>query len=172
MEMPAYLSRFLGKGVTDPFEVDKDIDSITRATVSVEALARTVKESSRRIAADALGITVKEDQLKSGSWSWLWLAFLFAFAGTGYVLTKRSPKIQRFRDLSPDSGIHSHRPLSLIAFFHTSCIQSADVQTVFISPLVFDRHRHSSVRDYCRPVLLRLALPLRSALGVPRQTAF
>lgn len=123
MEMPVYLSRFLGKRVTDPFEVDKDIDSITRATVSVEALAKTVKESSRRIAADALGMNITEDDLKSGDWSWLWPALLFALAGAGYVLTRRSPRFRRIRDLSLITGfmvpgLYLSSPFSILHVFN------------------------------------------------------
>lgn len=123
MEMPSYLSRFLGKRVTDPFEVDKDIDSITRATVSVEALAKTVKESSRRIAADSLGINVKNDDSKSGGWSWIWPAFLFAFAGAGHVLTRRSPKFHRLRDATLITGflvigLYLSSPFSILHVFN------------------------------------------------------
>lgn len=65
METPEYLSQFIGKSVNEPFEIDRDIDGISRATVSVEALARTIRESSRLMAARVFNIEVKDEERKS-----------------------------------------------------------------------------------------------------------
>jgi hypothetical protein len=99
LESPAYLGRYLGKSIADPFIVDRDIDGISRATVSVEALARTVRESARIIAADVYGIRVAGGTAPPrGWWSGALYAALFAAAAAGYVLSRRGPGWQRYRD--------------------------------------------------------------------------
>jgi hypothetical protein len=100
LETAAYLDRYVGKSVADAFVADRDIDGITRATVSVEALARTVRESSRRVASNVYGMEVREGPPSaSGAW---WpgpvYAALVAAAAAGYLLTRRDPSRRRVRD--------------------------------------------------------------------------
>ncbi len=99
LETPAYLGRFIGKSVLDRFEVDRDIDGISRATVSVEALARTVRESSRVVAEQVYGIEAAHGALtpRSGR-EWAAYGVLFAVALGGYFGTRRSRRHQRLRD--------------------------------------------------------------------------
>ncbi len=99
LETPAYLGRFIGKSVLDRFEVNRDIDGISRATVSVEALARTVRDSSRAVAEQVYGIRAAPGTaaVRSG-WGWAAYGALFAAALCGYVLTRWSPRMQRPRD--------------------------------------------------------------------------
>jgi NosR/NirI family nitrous oxide reductase transcriptional regulator len=106
MELPAYLAQFIGKVVTDPFVVDQDIDGISRATVSVKALASTVRESSRIIAMNMLGmhITAGRDSSKR-EYTWLWYAILFFLAFSGYLLTRKYRNHLRVRDISLLAGI-------------------------------------------------------------------
>jgi len=89
LETPAYLGRFIGKSVFDRFEIDRDIDGISRATVSVEALAKTVRESSRAVAANVYGMQAGAGQAAAGDRSWAWYAAVLVFAGAGYALTRR-----------------------------------------------------------------------------------
>ncbi|MDZ7780811.1 MAG: 4Fe-4S binding protein [Gemmatimonadota bacterium] len=42
--------QFAGKSVADPFEVNGDVDGVTRATISTRALARGIRNASRRVA--------------------------------------------------------------------------------------------------------------------------
>lgn len=106
MERREYLDRYIGKSVHDRFEVDRDIDGITRATVSVEALARTVRDSSRTVAANVFGIEVrKEESATAESRGWVWYALLFAAAAAGYFLTRRSRRYLRLRDVTLIAGI-------------------------------------------------------------------
>jgi NosR/NirI family nitrous oxide reductase transcriptional regulator len=106
LETPAYLNRFIGKSVFDRFEIDRDIDGISRATVSVEALAKTVRESSRAMAADVYGLQAGAGQAAAaGEGSWAWYAAVLLFGGAGYVLTRRGRRLQRMRDLSLAAGI-------------------------------------------------------------------
>ncbi len=123
LELPSYLSQFIGKSVTDPFEVDRDIDGITRATVSVKALADTVRESSRTAARDVLGISSGPAGTGRRETAWLWYAGLFIAAAAGYVLTRRSRKFQTLRDLSLASsviivGLYLSAPFSVIHVFN------------------------------------------------------
>jgi len=124
MELPAYLSRFIGKHAADPFEVDRDIDGITRATVSVTALADTVRESSRTVAVNALGMSIKPGgKAAPGAITWLWYALLFLMSFTGYALTRRSQKLRLLRDVSLAAslvivGFYLSSPFSILHVFN------------------------------------------------------
>ncbi|MDP2167301.1 MAG: 4Fe-4S binding protein [Thermodesulfovibrionales bacterium] len=106
METPEFLRQFLGKSINDPFEVDKDIDAISRATVSVEALSKTVRESSRKIASEAMGLEVVSRE-KAGRFNLKWAAYclLFLLSLAGYFITRGSKRFLRLRDISLVLGI-------------------------------------------------------------------
>lgn len=124
METPAYISRFIGKSVYDRFEIDKDIDGISRATVSVEALARSVRESSRAVAANVYGLHAGPDgPAGSGSPSWLWYSLFFLFGLSGYVLTRRDGRYRTLRDISLAGsiavvGLYLASPFSILHVFN------------------------------------------------------
>lgn len=105
MEERGYLEQFAGKSITSGFMVDKDIDGISRATVSVEALAATVRESSRRAAAAAFGLQVPEAVPAAQGRGWLLIAALFLIAGAVYVVTGRRKSFDRWRDVVLAAGI-------------------------------------------------------------------
>ena len=99
LETPAYLNRFIGKSILDRFEVDRDVDGISRATVSVEALARTLRDSSRTAAERAYGLRVPGGPERAArGWEWVLYGGLYLTAAAGYVLTRRSQRWQPFRD--------------------------------------------------------------------------
>jgi transcriptional regulator of nitric oxide reductase len=50
VEPPAFGAQFRGKSIRDPFIVGKDVDIVSRATITVRAAARTIRESSRIVA--------------------------------------------------------------------------------------------------------------------------
>ena len=50
IDLPEFPTQFDGKSVRDRFRVGEDIDSISRATVTVGSAARAVRNSARRIA--------------------------------------------------------------------------------------------------------------------------
>jgi hypothetical protein len=124
METPGYLSRFIGKSVFDRFEIDKDIDGISRATVSVQALARTVRNSSRAVAATVYGINVKtEEGTAVASRGWVWYGVLMVLSSGGYLLTRRSKKYIRLRDVSLSAsviiiGLYLSSPFSILHVFN------------------------------------------------------
>jgi sulfite exporter TauE/SafE len=60
LEDPATLARFRGRKVTDPLRVGEDVDAVTAATVSAEALAGGIREAGRTIAAERFGIAAAE----------------------------------------------------------------------------------------------------------------
>lgn len=50
IDLPEFAAQFKGKSVRDRFETGADIDLVSRATISVRAAARIVRESSRVVA--------------------------------------------------------------------------------------------------------------------------
>jgi hypothetical protein len=106
LETPDYLNRLIGKSILDRFEVDRDVDGISRATVSVEALARTLREGSRIAAERAYGLRVSGESGRAagGPEAGLYGA-VFLTAAAGYVLTRRSQRWQPFRDFVLIAGI-------------------------------------------------------------------
>ena len=50
-----YPARFKGKNCTDQFKIDHDVDSITGATVSLEAVAKATRKACDDIAAQQFG---------------------------------------------------------------------------------------------------------------------
>jgi len=106
MEKPAYLRNFIGKSINDPFEVNKDIDGISRATVSVKALARTVRDSSRKVAFVVYGMdVVTEGNVLWYDGGWILYAVLFLGACACYILSRRYRGVLGMRDLSLALGI-------------------------------------------------------------------
>jgi hypothetical protein len=106
METPGYLAQFLGKSLNDPFEIDRDIDGISRATVSVRALADTVRESSRKVASSAMAIEVKgAEKKRAASLKWIAYASLFALALAAYYASRRRRLPNVLRDIVLVIGI-------------------------------------------------------------------
>jgi transcriptional regulator of nitric oxide reductase len=50
IELPEFAAQFKGKSIRDPFVPGQDVDATTRATITVRAAAREIRESSRIIA--------------------------------------------------------------------------------------------------------------------------
>lgn len=124
MESPAYLTQFLGKSASDPFETDKDIDAISRATVSVQALAKTIRESSRTVAADVMKIDVRTKETgRSSEIGWVFYLLLFLVSLLFYFITRGSRRLLRVRDLSLlisifIVGIYLSTPFSILHVFN------------------------------------------------------
>jgi polyferredoxin len=97
-----FLKQFLGKDINDPLQVGLDIDGVSRATVSVQALAEGVRVASRRMAGEVLGLEVRAGE-EARALAWLRLsalAGLFLYALAGFWLLRRHPRWQRLRDAS------------------------------------------------------------------------
>ena len=54
VEPPEFAAQFKGKNIRDPFKVGSDIDAVSRATISVTTVARSVRNTSRRVARQLL----------------------------------------------------------------------------------------------------------------------
>jgi Na+-translocating ferredoxin:NAD+ oxidoreductase RnfG subunit len=50
INLPQFPTQFKGKSIRDRFEVGEDVDVTSRATISVRAAAREVREASRMVA--------------------------------------------------------------------------------------------------------------------------
>lgn len=50
IERPEFAAQFKGKSIRDPFVAGKDVDVVSRATISVGAAAREIRESARMVA--------------------------------------------------------------------------------------------------------------------------
>lgn len=50
IDPPEFVDQFEGKSILDPFEEGRDIDTVTRATITIEGAARVIRKSARQIA--------------------------------------------------------------------------------------------------------------------------
>jgi Na+-translocating ferredoxin:NAD+ oxidoreductase RnfG subunit len=124
MERPEYLGQYLGKSVHDPFRVDGDIDAISAATVSVEALARTVRDSARSVAREVYGIEVREEAgVRKLGTRWMVYLVLFFSALAAYALSRKDRRLLRSRDLFLMVsvvllGVYLSAPFSILHVFN------------------------------------------------------
>lgn len=91
LEMDSFLEQFKGLNIHNSFQLGRDIDGITRATISSEAVARAVEKSLKQTAAEALnlkvaGMTMEEKSIPLEQI--LIPLLLFAVAVTGVVTHK------------------------------------------------------------------------------------
>ncbi|RMG74183.1 MAG: 4Fe-4S binding protein [Nitrospirae bacterium] len=98
MLTPAYLNQYVGKRVTDPLRVDVDIDGISRATVSVRALAKTVRLSSRAMAERLFGIKALSEP-NGGSLDLKAIVYIlfFGLSLVAYHYTRKRKTLLRYR---------------------------------------------------------------------------
>lgn len=50
IDLPSFSDQFKGKSILDSFSIGRDIDAISRATITVTSATRAIKNSARRIA--------------------------------------------------------------------------------------------------------------------------
>ena len=50
IELPEFPKQFIGKSIRDRFETGVDVDVVSRATITVRAAAREIRESARMVA--------------------------------------------------------------------------------------------------------------------------
>lgn len=50
IEPPEFAEQFKGKSILDAFEEGRDIDAVSRATISIESAGRVIRKSARKIA--------------------------------------------------------------------------------------------------------------------------
>lgn len=54
IDRPDFPEQFVGKNILDPLEVGKDIDAVSRATITVEAATRAIRQGARQLVRDFL----------------------------------------------------------------------------------------------------------------------
>jgi len=89
-----FLSSFAGLAATAPLEPGRDVDAITRATVTSEAFAGAARVTARKIVAEALGRDVVLESEKEG-WDWPWALVVAAFFGAAAWARRRPAEIVR-----------------------------------------------------------------------------
>lgn len=152
MESPEYLGRFSGKSISDAFEIDRDVDAISRATVSVAALAKTVRDSSRIVAARVYGLNVGLTDVQAViDPKALWYIIFFAAAFASYFASRRSEGILKLRDLFLIGsiavvGFYLASPFSILHVFNllllrpsSSLLSYAGILTVAVSVITAGR---------------------------------
>jgi transcriptional regulator of nitric oxide reductase len=50
VNLPEFPAQFKGKSIRDPFTVGRDVDAMSRATITVKAAALTIRDSARMVA--------------------------------------------------------------------------------------------------------------------------
>lgn len=61
IERPAFVTQFEGKSILERFRVGRDVDAVTRATITIRSASRVIRKSARQIARKFL---VQEQDLK------------------------------------------------------------------------------------------------------------
>ena len=54
IDLPAFPAQFVGKSVLDPLDVGVDVDAVSRATITVEAATRAIRQGARQLAREFL----------------------------------------------------------------------------------------------------------------------
>ncbi|TAN45618.1 MAG: 4Fe-4S binding protein [Nitrospirae bacterium] len=123
MESSEYLARLAGKHPSEPFQQGRDIDAISRATVSVDALAKTLKGASALAASSLLGLDVKGEAGAGASdyRPFVYGAF-FVVSFAFYFATRKTPEYSIARDISLAVsivvlGIYLSSPFSVLHVF-------------------------------------------------------
>ena len=54
IDLPGFTPQFEGRSILDPLEVGGEIDAVSRATITMEAATRAIRQGARRVARDFL----------------------------------------------------------------------------------------------------------------------
>ena len=100
LRAPWFIGQFRGKRIGDAFRVGEDVDGITRATVTSEAVARAVRKSARKAARRWLGLQVEEEGRGSSKVGVYLLGALLTVSVVGFLRGDR-----RLRVLSLGGGL-------------------------------------------------------------------
>ena len=49
IDLPEFSEQFIGRSILDPLEVGEDIDAVSRATITVEAATRAIRQGARQL---------------------------------------------------------------------------------------------------------------------------
>jgi polyferredoxin len=88
-----FLEQFDDKTIRDPMRIDNDIDGISGATLTVEAIATSIRQSVRTIARESLDVTLPPEK-KSIKFGIPEVVLIGLFAAGYYSHKQRNPKIK------------------------------------------------------------------------------
>ena len=60
VEPPQFALQFKGKDIRDPFKVGRDVDAVSRASITIESATRAIRNSARRVARELLPPDAKQ----------------------------------------------------------------------------------------------------------------
>ncbi|MCX7803815.1 MAG: 4Fe-4S binding protein [Planctomycetota bacterium] len=70
VEDPRYLESYKGRRVTDPLVLGGDIQAITGATVTAEAICAGIREGGRRVARESFGVDMEGARMRAAAAGW------------------------------------------------------------------------------------------------------
>jgi hypothetical protein len=93
VEQGNFLRQFSGKKASDPFVLERDLDGVTRATVTAAAVADGVRRSARAAARDIHGLPIPPEPARQTPIPWVGLAAVAATISLGLssVVVSRPP---------------------------------------------------------------------------------
>jgi len=110
-ETPSYLSdlrdffaSFVGASAGAPLEAGRDVDAITRATVSSRAFATAARVAGRKVANAALGTSFPVEE-RVAPWDWRWALGVAAFFVAAAWARRRAPRLLRLGLLAAAVGV-------------------------------------------------------------------
>jgi hypothetical protein len=121
MYEPWFSEQFRGKGIGDEFRLGKDIQGITRASVTSEAIVQSVRKSTRKMASIYLGLHSTDEPEIRKPLPWLDIGIvllLFVIALFGTVTGKRLYTWASLTGGFAFIGILKSSPLSTVHFLN------------------------------------------------------
>ncbi len=123
IEEPWFKEQFKGKSVYDAFRLDKDIDGISRATVTVTAITEGVRRSAVRVGRERLGLEIPAAAEKPwGRVAYFDLGLLIGLLGLAalsFILKKQSWRL-----------ITLVAAIALVGFYHTNALSSVNLVNI------------------------------------------
>jgi NosR/NirI family nitrous oxide reductase transcriptional regulator len=90
LEKKEFFKQFISKHISDPLSPDKDVDTVTQATVSSEAFTKAVRLGSHWIGSEVFSLDIPRE---TSQWNFGWqeglLILLFAAAGLSLKTSRR-----------------------------------------------------------------------------------
>lgn len=133
-----FFDQFSYKLVTDDFILDKDLDGVTHATVSAEAIAKSVKKSAAIVAKSRYGMSIPIEPEEGVSIKMLIetaLLFMLTIAAVTLFLTKKSNTFSTMKERNKlFTGMRDLLLIAVLAFagfYKSSPISITNILNVF-----------------------------------------
>lgn len=127
LRRPGFQEQFTGKYIGDPFRVWDDVDGISRASISVRALARGVRDSARRVA-NAYGLAPDVEAIGGED---------LDPVGLSWFELRQIGVVERFEVTEPGEGS---------AGIALALIENERLGEYFLGPLLYERGLQSVER--------------------------